>query len=68
MRTCCLVCVLAFAVFGPGVSFSGAGDMSSVKHGRYVLIPPGENSLGHQTLTQGALWGPYVAEILKQLP
>ena len=39
-----------------------------VKNGRYVLIPPGENSLGHQNLTRGALWGPYVAEFLQQLP
>ena len=68
MRTCCLVCVQAFAMLGPGVSFSGAGEMPRVKNGRYVLIPPGENSLGHQNLTQGALWGPYVADFLKQLP
>ncbi len=43
-------------------------DMPRVKNGQYVLIPPGENSLGHQNLTRGALWGPYVAELLKQLP
>jgi homoserine O-acetyltransferase/O-succinyltransferase len=43
-------------------------EMPRVKNGKYVLIPPGENSLGHQNLTQGALWGPYVAEFLKQLP
>jgi homoserine O-acetyltransferase/O-succinyltransferase len=43
-------------------------EMPQVKQGRYVLIPPGENSLGHQNLTQGALWGPHVAEFLKQLP
>lgn len=40
-------------------------EMPRVKNGRYVLIPPGENSLGHQNLTQGALWGPYVAEFLR---
>ncbi len=43
-------------------------DIPRVKNGQYVLIPPGENSLGHQNLTRGALWGPYVAELLKQLP
>ena len=43
-------------------------EMPRVKNGRYVLIPPEENSLGHQNLTRGALWGAYVAEFLKQLP
>ncbi len=40
-------------------------EMPRVKNGRYVVIPPGENSLGHQNLSQGALWGPYVAEFLR---
>jgi homoserine O-acetyltransferase len=43
-------------------------EMPRVTHGRYVLIQAGEKSLGHQNLTQGALWGPYVAEFLKHLP
>lgn len=43
-------------------------EMPRVKNGRYVLIPPGENSLGRQNLTQGALWGPHITEFLKQLP
>jgi len=33
-----------------------------------VLIHAGEKSLGHQNLTQGALWGPHLADFLKQLP
>jgi hypothetical protein len=68
MRTCCPGCVQAFARLGPGVSFGGADEMPSVKSGRYVLIPRGENSLGRQNLTKRALWGPHVAEFLKQLP
>jgi homoserine O-acetyltransferase len=43
-------------------------EMPRVKNGKYVLIQAGEKSLGHQNLTQGALWGSYVAEFLNQLP
>jgi homoserine O-acetyltransferase len=43
-------------------------EMGRVKNGGYVTIQAGEKSLGHQNLSQGALWGPYVAEFLKQLP
>jgi hypothetical protein len=42
--------------------------MGRVKSGSHVLIQGGEKSLGHQNLSQGALWGSYVAEFLKQLP
>jgi homoserine O-acetyltransferase len=42
--------------------------MSRIKNGSYVLIQAGEGSVGHQNLSRGALWGPYVAEFLKQLP
>jgi len=44
------------------------GAMARMKSGRYVLVPAGEKSLGHQNLTQGALWGPHVAEFLATLP
>ncbi len=43
-------------------------EMPRVKNGSSVLIHAGEKSLGHQNLTQGALWGPHLAEFLKQLP
>jgi len=43
-------------------------EMLRVKNGSHVLIPAGEMSLGHQNLSRGAVWGPYVAEFLKQLP
>jgi homoserine O-acetyltransferase len=43
-------------------------EMGRVKNGSYVTIQGGEKSLGHQNLSQGALWGPYVTEFLKQLP
>ena len=43
-------------------------EMSRVRNGKYVMIQGGEKSLGHQNLSQGALWGSYVAEFLNQLP
>jgi len=43
-------------------------EMGRVKNGRHVMVQAGDKSLGHQNLSQGALWGPYVAEFLKQLP
>ena len=43
-------------------------EMDRIKNGRHVMIQAGEKSLGHQNLSQGTLWGPYVAEFLKQLP
>ena len=43
-------------------------EMGRVKNGRYIMIQAGEKSLGHQNLSQGALWGPYVTEFLEQLP
>jgi hypothetical protein len=43
-------------------------EMPRVKKGSSILIPPGDKTLGHQNQSKGALWGPYVAEFLKQLP
>lgn len=42
--------------------------MKEVKKGTSVLIAPKEKSLGHQNQSQGAVWGPYVADFLKTLP
>ena len=43
--------------------------MSRFNTGRTVLITPEKGkSLGHQDQSQGALWGPYLAEFLKELP
>jgi homoserine O-acetyltransferase/O-succinyltransferase len=42
--------------------------MARMKRARSVLVSAGEKSLGHQNLTQGALWGPQVAEFLQHLP
>jgi homoserine O-acetyltransferase/O-succinyltransferase len=43
--------------------------MTRVKTGRSVLITPEKGkSLGHQNQSEGALWGPYLAEFLKELP
>ena len=42
--------------------------MTRVKNGRSVLLTPKEKSLGHQNQSQGALWGPYLAEFLKNMP
>jgi len=43
-------------------------EMSRLRNGKHVMIQAGEKSLGHQNLSQGALWGSYVAEFMKQLP
>ncbi|HTN73112.1 MAG TPA: alpha/beta fold hydrolase [Methylomirabilota bacterium] len=43
-------------------------EMPRVKNGSHALIPVGDKSLGHQNLSRGAVWGPYVADFLKQLP
>jgi homoserine O-acetyltransferase len=42
--------------------------MARVRSGSSVLITPKDKSLAHQNQWQGAMWGPYVAEFLKQLP
>jgi homoserine O-acetyltransferase/O-succinyltransferase len=42
--------------------------MAKVTHGRSILIPADDNSLGHQNQSRAAVWGPYVAEFLHQLP
>ena len=42
--------------------------MAQVKNGRSVLLPADEQSLGHQNQSRASVWGPYVAELLKQLP
>ena len=43
--------------------------MARLKTGKSILITPeGDKSLGHQNQSLGALWGPYVAEFLKELP
>ncbi len=44
------------------------GAMVQVKSGRSVLLPADEQSLGHQNQSRASVWGPYVAEFLKQLP
>jgi homoserine O-acetyltransferase/O-succinyltransferase len=35
-----------------------------VPHGRFVLVPEGERTIGHQTLTVAAVWKPHLAELL----
>ena len=42
--------------------------MARMKTGRSVLIPTDDKSMGHQNQSRAAVWGPYVAEFLKQLP
>ena len=43
-------------------------EMPRVKHGTSLLLPGGEKSMGHFNQLRGDLWGPHVAEFLKQLP
>jgi homoserine O-acetyltransferase/O-succinyltransferase len=39
-------------------------EVPRVKNGRYVLVPAGEKTRGHQSLTQAVLWKGYVAELI----
>jgi len=39
-------------------------EVPRVKNGRFVLVPAGEKTRGHQSLTQAVLWKSYVTELL----
>jgi homoserine O-acetyltransferase len=41
--------------------------ITEVSHGRFVLVPRSERTLGHQTLTQAVVWKPYLEELLRTL-
>ena len=40
--------------------------ITRVPGGRAVLVPRSDRTLGHQTLTQAAVWKPYLEELLRQ--
>ncbi|HEY4302924.1 MAG TPA: alpha/beta fold hydrolase [Gemmatimonadaceae bacterium] len=42
--------------------------MPHVKHGRYVLLPITDETRGHGTHSLPAIWKPYLAQLLKELP
>jgi homoserine O-acetyltransferase len=39
-------------------------EIPKVKNGRFVLVPAGEKTRGHQSLTQAVLWKQYVSELI----
>jgi homoserine O-acetyltransferase len=41
-------------------------EIQRVKHGRYILIPTSEETRGHGTHSLPAIWGKYLAELLKE--
>jgi homoserine O-acetyltransferase len=41
-------------------------EMKRVKHGRYILIPISPETRGHRTHSLPAVWGSYLAELLKE--
>jgi homoserine O-acetyltransferase len=41
--------------------------MAKVPHGHAVLVPQSSRTLGHQTLTQAAVWKPYLTTLLATL-
>ncbi len=41
-------------------------EIQRVKHGKFVLIPIGENTRGHGTHTAAAVWSNYLDELLKE--
>ena len=38
--------------------------MPRVRNGRYVIVPEGPDTIGHQTLTQAKVWAPYLTELM----
>jgi homoserine O-acetyltransferase len=40
-------------------------EIKRVPHGRYILIPISEQTRGHGTHSLPAIWGPYLAELLR---
>ncbi|HTS64119.1 MAG TPA: alpha/beta fold hydrolase [Candidatus Acidoferrales bacterium] len=41
-------------------------EIKRVKHGRYILIPTSDETRGHGTHSLPAIWGNYLAELLKE--
>jgi homoserine O-acetyltransferase len=41
-------------------------EIQRVKHGRYILIPTSDETRGHGTHSLPAVWGKYLAELLKE--
>ena len=39
--------------------------MPRVKNGRFVIVPEGPDTIGHQTLTQAKVWAPYLMQLLE---
>lgn len=42
--------------------------MPKLPNGRFVLVPEGPDTLGHQTLTQAKFWAPYLKQLIDSLP
>jgi homoserine O-acetyltransferase len=42
--------------------------MPKVPDGAYVIVPAGPETAGHQTLTQGKVWAPYLEQLIESLP
>ena len=40
-------------------------EVPRIKNGRFVLVPAGDKTRGHQTLTQAVVWKQYVTELLE---
>jgi len=41
-------------------------EIKRVKHGRYILLPTTDQTRGHGTHSLPAIWGNYLAELLKE--
>ena len=39
--------------------------MPRVKKGRFVIVPEGPDTIGHQTLTQAKVWAPYLEQLMR---
>jgi homoserine O-acetyltransferase len=41
-------------------------EIKRVKHGRYILLPTTDQTRGHGTHSLPAIWGNYLAELMKE--
>ena len=42
--------------------------MPKVAGGKFVIVPEGPDTIGHQTLTQAKVWAPYLTQLIEDLP
>ena len=49
-----------------GISHQRQCDVKKIPHGKFVLLPVGENTHGHGTHTWAVAWQQYLRELLEE--